>query len=222
MYASIMTRPDITHAINMLTRFMQQPQPTHLAAANRVLRYLASAKHLGLHYQRNTNNTTTSVAVSSYCDSDWGGDSDDRKSTTGYCVFVNDCLVSWSTKKQPTVALSSAEAELVSLVEAAKEVMMFHHLLTELQYNIITPSVIHVDNQSAMKIVENDTMRERTKHIDIKHHFIKEAIKANTIKLSWIESKQQIADIFTKALPTEAFNRHTSSLITNIEPSLSK
>jgi hypothetical protein len=127
--------------------------------------------------------------------------------------------VSWQTKKQSTVALSSAEAELMSLVEVAKEILFFKHVLTQLRYNIILPICINVDNQSAIKIAEHDVFRDRTKHIDIKHHFLHDCINDKIIKLVWKESKLEIADIFTKPISTDLFTQHRAKLLSAISSS---
>ncbi len=130
IYASVSTRPDITHAVNMVSRYMGQPTRNHMLAAKRILRYLKGTKEYGLQY--NTTNTDKEITVTAYCDADWGGSIDDRKSTSGYGVFVNNNLISWNTKKQRTVALSSAEAELMSVTEVTKEVTWYTQLFREL------------------------------------------------------------------------------------------
>ena len=125
--------------------------------------------------------------------------------------------MSWQTKKQQTVALSSAEAELSSLVEVTKEILFFRHLLTQLQYNIIYPITINVDNQSAIKIAQHDIFRDRTKHLDIQHHFLHNLINDKIIILTWVESKDQLADIFTKPLSSDIFTHHRIKLISHIQ-----
>ena len=130
---------------------------------------------------------------------------------------MNGSLVSWQTKKQPTIALSSAESELMSIVDVVKEALFFHQLISQMQYVVSLPIIIHVDNQSAIKIASNDIFRERTKHIDTKYHFIKHHINNNTVKLSWIETKHQIADIFTKPLSSPLFFQHRDNLVSFIQ-----
>ena len=199
---------------------MQQPQTQHLTAAKRVLRYLSSTPNYGLVYSLSPHKPNDIVIVG-WCDADWGGDKIDRKSTSGNCIFINNNLVSWQTKKQPTVALSSAEAELISLVEIAKDIIFFRDMLTQLNYNIIYPITINVDNQSAIKIAKHDVFRERSKHIEIKYQFLHQYINKEIIALNWVESQKQIADIFTKSLPSELFSIHRSKLISPISSSSS-
>lgn len=216
MYLSVSTRPDITHAVNMLSRYMQAPTSQHLIAAKKVLRYIKGAISYGLTFK--TGEQNKDIKITAYSDSDWGGDIADRRSTTGYCVFVNDNLVSWSTKKQVTVALSSAEAELIAMTEVVKEVLWFTQLIGELKYTVKYPVVIYVDNQSAIKIAENGVQHDRTKHIDIRYHFVKDYIKQKKIKIQWLESSEQRADIFTKALLVgDTFKKNRDRLIAKME-----
>ena len=192
IYASMSTRPDITHAVNMVSRHMHEPNASHMNAAKRILRYLKENNDVGLLYSNNSKNSVVSgrdrtrpkneVKISAYCDADWGGDWDDGKSTTGYCVFINDCLISWCTHKQPTVAHSSAEAELMGAVDVVKEVKWLKQLVEEMNYKVITPIVINIDNQSAISIAENDVSHARTKHINIKYHSIKNDIDEKSNK----------------------------------------
>ena len=133
IYASISTRPDITHAVNMLSRYMHTPSQTHMNAARRVLRYLKSCTEYGLVYDNGGKKNTMNdpLTITAYSDSDWGGDAVDSKSTTGYVVLLNGNLITWNTRKQNTVALSSAEAELMALVEVTKEMEWLSMLLGE-------------------------------------------------------------------------------------------
>ena len=210
LYASISTRPDITHAVNMVSRYMSSPSAQHLVAAKRILRYLQGTKALGLVYRRQRHVSDTSVTgqtltITGYSDSDWGGDLSDRKSTTGYCVFINGNLISWNTKKQQTVALSTAEAELMAIVEVVKEVKWMYQLLEEMYFKVELPVQIYIDNQSAIKIAQNDIEHDRTKHIDIKYHFLKKEVEEKRVNLNWVSTEKQLADIFTKALGSQIF-----------------
>ena len=212
IYASISTRPDVTHAVNMLSRFMSRPGKTHLNAGKRILRYLQGSSEYGLQYNRNKNEDGK-ITISAYSDSDWGGDSEDRKSTTGYVVFINNNLVSWSTKKQATVALSTAEAELMAAAEVIKEVIWMKYILNELMYEVRLPIHIFIDNQSTIKIIQNDIEHDRTKHIDIKYHFMKEKIKEGIIFPQWIETEKQLGDLFTKSLSLNVFRKFRDELM---------
>ena len=202
--ASCSTRRDITHATNMVARKMSTPTANDMIKAKRVLRYLNTQPNLGLLYTPN-HHQGDELTLTAYCDADWAGDLNDRKSTTGYCTFINDNLIDRQSKKQPTVALSSTEAEYMSIVEVAKEVIWMTSILTELRQKVHKPIIIYVDNQSAIKISENDTSHQRTKHIDIRHHFIRDLINNKSIVLKYIRTTEQRADIFPKALPPQTF-----------------
>jgi len=207
IYASISTRPDITHTVNMLSRYMSKPGKQHKTAAKRVLRYLNTTSNYGIVYNSNKNdNDNSEIVITAYSDADWGG-SEDRKSTTGYCVFINDNLISWNTKKQQTIALSTAEAEFMAATEVVKEVKWLTQILQELNYKVQKPILVFIDNQSAIKIGENDVEHDRTKHIDIKYYFIRDSVYENEIKLVYVPTDEQIADIFTKAVTPKVHNK---------------
>jgi hypothetical protein len=172
--------------------------------AKRILRYLRGTTQLGLMYKGNEEENGE-VVVSAYCDADWGKNKEDRRSTTGYCIYINENLVSWNTKKQTTVALSTAEAELMSVCECVKEVKWIQQLLTEMNMKVRIPIIVYEDNQATIKISENDTHHDRTKHIDIKYHFIRDDIKNKLIKLEWVTTDEQVADILTKTTTGPTF-----------------
>ena len=176
IYASYSTRPDITHATNMVARHMKSPTTQDMVKAKRLFRYLQGTQTLGLLYKAPSQHQGGELIITGYCDADWAGDTEDRKSTTGYCTFINNNLIDWQCKKQTTVALSSTEAEYMAISEVTKEVMWLKAILTELKQKVMSPIIIYVDNQSAIKISENPTAHHRTKHIDIRHHFIRNAI----------------------------------------------
>ena len=141
-----------------------------------------------------------------YCDADWGQDPIDRKSISGYIFQINNVAISWSSKKQPTVALSSMEAEYMALTHAAKELLWLKKLIAEINEDSAPNAItIFSDNQSAIAYAHDDQFHARSKHIDIRYHFIREAIQRNDIKLLYVESKENRADIMTKPLARVAF-----------------
>ena len=211
IYASTWTRPDITHAVNMVSRYMQTPTVVHQRAATKILRYLSGTSDFKLKYNNYNNNKN--VVITGYCDADWGGDKTDRKSTTGYCVYVNDNLVSWNAQKQHTVALSTAEAELMAMTEVMKEVAYIEQVLGEMKYVIQLPTAVFSDNQAAVQITHNDVNHDRTKHIAIRHLAVRDSINNKQIDVKWLRTDQQIADIFTKSLNFPQFNQHRQRLI---------
>lgn len=214
IYAAVSTRPDLTHAVNTCSRHLQQPQHSHVTSAKRMLRYVRGTTEHGLRFKKWQGEKDVATIIG-YSDADWGGDKNGRRSTTGYCVLINNNLISWNTKKQPTVALSTAEAELMAMVEVVKEVMWVQQLMDELNITIATPT-IRVDNQSAIKMSENDTHHDRSKHIDIRYYFVREAVKTKAVSIEWVPSEEQLADIFTKCLGRQVFERLRDRLVERV------
>ena len=188
-------------------------------AARRVLRYLKSCTEYGLVYDNGgkKHSMQDQLSITAYSDSDWGGDSVDNRSTTGFVVMLNGNLITWNTKKQPTVALSSAEAELMALVEVTKEVAWLSMLLGELHYKVKRPSLIFVDNRSTINMAQNISEHDRSKHIRIKYNYIKDEIDSGEIKLEWVSTDTQMADIFTKALQGQLFVNMRNRLLSKLQ-----
>ena len=213
------TRPDIAHATNLVCRFSQKPNATHLRAAKRVLKYLKDTANYGLRYRNDENKYGNECVITGFSDADWAGEKCDRKSTTGYCVYVNDNLISWNTKKQQSVALSTAEAELMAIVETVREVEWLSMLLTEMGYRVKKPSTIWCDNVAAISITQHDSDHDRTKHIDIRICYIRDIVKKGGIVVKWIESGKQTADIFTKTVRPQVFLTHRNNLVYDVDES---
>jgi hypothetical protein len=213
MYAAVACRPDIAYAVQLLARGMQAPTQQHMVAAKRVFRYLAGTKTVGLVFGSRNGDQTASTRgrdafrldVCAFADADWANDKADRKSITGWVAKVNGDPISWASKKQRTVAQSSCEAELYAEAAAIQEVLWLQGLLKELGLHVQTGSVVHGDNQSTLAISANGIKGERTKHVDVKYHFITETVNEGKVRLKWIPTTDQQADIFTKALPFPPF-----------------
>jgi len=218
LYATLSTRPDIAHAVHQLTKHTQQPKQKHWIAAKRVLRYLRGTAGVALKFGAGESAVTSGgeeeMVVSGYSDADWANDIRDRKSVSGWVVKLNGDVVNWSCKKQQTTALSTCEAELYAESACVQEVLWLRHLLEEIGLRLRPQSVVWGDNQSTLQISEDGIIRERTKHVDIKHKFITENIECNAIKVSYIRSEDQQADILTKALQKPIFVKHRESLMT--------
>jgi hypothetical protein len=202
-YIALSTRTDIAYAVNQLSRFLSNPGTAHWVAAKRVLRYLQGTAKMGLCFQDYNGNRSTSVEV--FCDADWAGDIDDRKSTSGIIIKLNGCPVVWLSKKQTTVALSTAEAEYIALASAIQEMIWMNQYLSELQLKDPEVPLVRSDNQAAIQIATNDTLHTRSKHIDIRYHFIRQILKEGQMKLSYVSTREQEADINTKALDMSTF-----------------
>jgi hypothetical protein len=218
MYLAVTTRPDIGFSVSQLARYMQNPGKKHVVAAKRVMRYIRGTPNHGLRFagQQSPNGERT-MKIQALCDADWGGELDERKSRSGYLIYVNGCLVSYSSKLQKTVSLSSAEAEYFAISVATQEIIWIHQVLTEVTMGTVpvdTP-VLQCDNRAAIAISSDDIHHERTKHIDIRHHFIREEVKQRRLVIEWIGTKEQIADIMTKPLGTLLFERFRDTIVFN-------
>ena len=203
------TRPDIAHATNIVCRHNSDPQPEHMHAAMHVLRYLKGTTNYGLRYRYYSGDD---VVLVGYSDASWA-DNEDRKSTAGYCVRVNSNLVSWSTRKQNVVATSTTESELIAVFEVVKEIKWLSMLLTEMGFRVRKPVTVFCDNRSTVQITQNSSDQERTKHIDIRMHFVRDEVKNGEVIVRWIETGQQTADIFTKPLEPQPFLTHRNNLV---------
>ncbi|RYF15528.1 MAG: transposon Pol polyprotein, partial [Oxalobacteraceae bacterium] len=219
MYAAISSRPDIAHAVHYLSSNTIAPTVRHMQAAERVLRYLAGTKDIGLVFGSRNGATLDScgpVAVDccAYTDADWAGDRSDRKSISGWVAKINGDPISWSSKKQKVVALSTCEAELYAEAAGMQEVLWIRGMLAELGLASEKASVMYGDNQGTVAITKNGVKGERTKHVDVKYHFTTDTIESGAVRLQWIPTKQQQADIFTKALDAQTFVGFRSVLMT--------
>jgi len=202
MFAACVTRSDIMCAAGQLSQFLNNPSSKHMAAAKRVLRYLKGTLTFGITYRPPPKRLT------GYSDANWGGDLDTRRSTTGYVVMINNGAAAWKSQLQVTVALSTMEAEYMALTEATKELIWIRNLLAELGYTnnkagANSPTELYSDNQSAIALAKNPVSHARAKHIDIRHHFIRDAVQNEIIWLQYIPTEEMTADSLTKALGRE-------------------
>jgi len=189
------TRPDITYAVSVVSRYMHDPRSDHMDAVYRILRYLKKNPGKGLLFKKNGH-----LNVEGYCDADWASCPDDRRSTSGYCVFVGGNLVIWRSKKQPVVSRSTAEAEYRAMSQSLSELLWINNLLTELKLHEASSMKLWCDNKSAINIANNPVQHDRTKHVEIDRFFIRERIDDGTLSLGFITSEEQIADCLTKGL----------------------
>jgi hypothetical protein len=209
MYASTGCRPDITFAVSYLSRFLNCYSEAHYNAAKYVLRYLAGTSNLGLKFKGGQP-----LLLTGYSDSDWGGDTNDRKSTSGYAFLVTgSSTISWASKKQQTVALSSTEAEYMALSDACKEAIWLRQLLLDLGHPQIQATPILVDNRGSIELTKHPVFHARTKHIDIRYHFIREKVEDNTINIMHCPTLEMVADFLTKPLSTEKFKMCRSAMM---------
>jgi hypothetical protein len=203
MFLAIATRPDIAYAVQSLSQFSANPTPEHWSAIKRVFRYLQGTRDLGLTY--GGGDFTTQFAA--YSDADWGADINDRKSISGYVYLLSGGAISWSSKKQPTTALSSTEAEYMAATHATRHAIWLRQLLAELGFSQPGTSAIYGDNQSSIALTRDAQYHARTKHIDIRHHFIREHVDAGDIELVYCPTEDNMADILTKGLYKPKFSQ---------------
>jgi hypothetical protein len=196
------TRPDIAYAVHCLTCKTHAPRKCDWESAKKVIRYLHTTKELKLKFPRTKSSTFN---ISAYSDADWGS-SADRKSLSGCLVRVNNCPIYWYTKKQNSVSTSTMEAEFTAASLLIKDVIWLRSIFTEAKLPYNNPTIIHVDNQAAIAQLEDESSPCKAKHMDIKLKFIKQHVKDGEIKPNYVETENQLADIFTKALPKPSFN----------------
>ncbi|CAM8990990.1 unnamed protein product [Rhodiola kirilowii] len=194
------TRPDIVYGVGLISRFMEKPQQSHLLAAKRILRYISGTIDYGIMYSH-----TEEFCLTGYTDSDWAGDVETRKSTSGYAFYLGDGVVSWSSKKQQVVALSTAEAEYIAVTTAACQAVWLRRILEDLKHKQEGPTRIMCDNKSAIALAKNPVFHGRSKHIGIRYHYIRELVKDGEIELEFCKTDEQVADIFTKGLSSDKF-----------------
>jgi len=196
------TRPDIMYAVSLISRYMENPKEIHLLAAKRIFRYLQGTADFGLLYKKGEHSD-----LMGFTDSDYTGDQDDRKSTSGYVFMLGTGAVSWSSKKQPIVTLSTTEAEFVAAASCACQAIWLRRILEEIQFKQQGETSIYCDNSSTIKLSRNPVLHGRSKHIDVKYHFLRDLAKDEVINLIFCRSEDQVVDIFTKPLKTPLFHK---------------
>jgi hypothetical protein len=200
------SRPDIMLSVCMCARFQSDPRECHLVAVKRILRYLVATPCFGIWYPKGST-----FYLIGYSDSDYAGCKVDRKSTSGTCQFLGRSLVSWSSKKQTSVALSTTEAKYVAAGQCCVQLLWMRQTLREFGYNLSKVPLL-CDNESAIRMADNPVEHSRTKHIDIWHHFLRDHQQKGDIEVFYISTENQLANIFTKPLDEKTFCRLRSEL----------
>uniref|UniRef100_A0A2N9HH98 Integrase catalytic domain-containing protein n=1 Tax=Fagus sylvatica TaxID=28930 RepID=A0A2N9HH98_FAGSY len=201
------TRPDLSFAVNSLCQHMQNPTSAHMVAAKRVLRYVRGTLSHGILFQPGPMHLTV------FTDADWAGNPVDRRSTTGFLVFLGNNLLTWASKKQPTVSRSSTKAEYRSLAVGAAEVAWIRMLLCDLHIFLPSSPTLWCDNTSAISLASNPVFHARTKHVEVDYHFVRERVVRGDLKVHFIPTADQLADLLTKALPTPRFLQLSNKLL---------
>ena len=198
LYLSVCTRPDIAQAVGVLARHMAKPSMDHWTAAKAVLRYIAGTLDLGITFKH------TGTPVEGYCDADFAGDLDTRRSTTGFVFILSGGAICWSSRLQPTVAVSTSEAEYMASAQAVKEALWLRKLMLDFGVKIGAMK-IYSDSQGAIKLLKHPIASIRSKHIDVIHHFARERVSRKEVMFEYCSTDAMIADCFTKALPPGKF-----------------
>ncbi|XP_044585033.1 secreted RxLR effector protein 161-like [Cotesia glomerata] len=196
LFAARVTRLDIEYAVNTVSQFVDNYNNTHWSAVKKIFRYLVGTIDCGIIYGASGSDES----LVGYTDADYAGCPDTRRSRSGYVFMLNNAPLSWCSKKQNIVSLSTTEAEYIALGHGVKEAIWLKRMLKEL--GIQCGSVpMNVNNQSAIKLASNPEFHKRTKHIEVRYHFIREVVEKGTIVLAYVKTQEQLADIFTKPLP---------------------
>ena len=201
------TRRNISYVVQQVCLFMHDPKTRHMSALKRIIRYIHDTLDFGLHLYP----SFVSKLVS-YTDANWVGFPDTRRSTYGYCVYLGDNLISWSAKRQPTLSQSSAEAEYRGVANVVYESCWIRNLLLELHFPITAITLVYCDNVSAVYLFGNPVQHQRTKHIEMDIHFVREKVAHGQARVLHVPSRYQIADILTKGLPLQLFHDFHDSL----------
>lgn len=201
------TRPDISYGVHQICLYMHDPRVPHFQALKRIIRYVKGPISHGQQLYRGNIDTLTA-----YTDADWGGCPDTRRSTSGFCVFLSPSLVSWSANRQQTISRSSSEAEYKGVANTVAELCWIRNLMLELHYKITKASVVYCDKIGSVYLSSNLVKHQRSKHMELHIHFVREKVAIDKVKVLYVPTPLQYADIFTKGLPATLFQQFRSSL----------
>ncbi|CAL2271616.1 unnamed protein product [Prunus armeniaca] len=201
------TRPDIAYVVSVVSQFRHSSNVSYRNVVDRILRYLKSSLGKGLMFSKNGD-----LEVVGYTYADWASSIIDRRSTSGYFTFVEGNLVTWRSKKQNVVSRSSAEVEYQGMAHGVCELLWIRRLFTDLGFKPEKPIELHCDNKSAIDIAHNPVQHDRTKHVEVDRHFIKEKIEKKIIRLPFVKSEDQLADILTKDFCGKVFHDSLTKL----------
>jgi hypothetical protein len=191
------TRPDLSYSVGLASRFMEKSTVMHAKAVKQILRYLKGTIDLGLVYVQGGE----ADKLVGYSDSDHGADTMERRSTGGMVFYLNENLITWCSQKQKTISLSSCESEFMAATAAAKQALWLRNLISEITKEEPKTVTLYVDNNSAIALMKNPVFHGRSKHIDLKYHFIRECIERGQIMVKRVCTEEQKADVLTKAMP---------------------
>jgi hypothetical protein len=207
------SRPDIANATRELSKVMDKPTPAAIKEMHRVIKYVIDTEGYGLKMHPDKLSADGTFEIVLFSDSDWAGDKDTRISVTGFCLFVQGCPVSWKSKGQKSVTLSSSEAELMALSEATKEIRFVYEILTSMGIKVKLPIVCRVDNVGAIFIAENATACPKSKHIDTRAKYVTKFISDGFLKVMFVKTDDNKSDLFTKNVSGDIYEKHEGDYI---------
>lgn len=207
MYLAVGTRPDIAHAVGIASRYLEKPTVVHEKSAKRILKYLKNTINFGILFH-----SDGTYQLNAYSDADFAGDIDSRRSTTGYVFIFGGGAISWCSERQKSVSLSTTESEYMAASQCIREMVWINNALQEILNGKLQTINFFMDNQSAIRLIKNPEFHKRSKHIDVRYHFIREKYIENLFILNYISTDDMIADIFTKALSAQKFKELASKL----------
>ena len=207
MWGQLATRPDLAFSVSLLARFQSNLGIEHWNALMHVVGYIKNTIDLGLTYSRDSE-----ISLMAYVDADYGRCRDTRRSTSGYVFIMAGGAVAWSSKRQATVALSTVEAEYVAMSRCAQQMLWMHSWLSEVEIEFTLPGIIKGDNRGAIALMKNTKDHGKVKHIDMRHHYIRELLKTGSITMEQVSSADNLTDLFTKPLPRDHHHRLLAAL----------
>ena len=216
LYLVKFSRPEISNAVRELAKVNDGPTKAHMKSLYQLIKYVVDTRHHGLVMEpTDTNNNTWEMRA--FCDSDYAGDKAGRKSISGFVIYIQGCLISWKSRSQKSVTLSSTEAEYVAISEMCAEIMFLKQVLEFLKIKVVLPIIVRVDNVGAIYLAQNAVSGPRMKHVDIRYHFVRDYIEDGIVKIVFVKSEDNDSDIYTKNLGEELFHKHSGKYIQAID-----
>ena len=209
LYLVKFSRPDISNAVRELSKANDGADRSSFKCLLRTIKYVLDTRNLFLKYEVDPKMMDKRWSIKTFCDSDFAGDKTSRISVTGYCIYVLDCLVAWKSRSQKHIILSSTEAEYVAVSDVCTEIMFIRMILEFLGVRVRMPIVVHCDNIGAIFLSYNAKISQRTKHINTKYRYVGEYVEQGIVKIVFVRSEENVADILTKNTSLDTFKKHT-------------
>ena len=214
LYLIKFSRPDLANSVRELSKVMGTATNGHFRSMLRVVKFVIDSEHRMLMFDVNKFQNNLDIwNLHAYCDSDYSGDGDERRSITGYCIYLQGCLIGWKSRAQRNVTLSSTEAEYVAVSEVCTEILFIKQVMEFLRLKIKLPITVNCDNVEAIFLSYIWKTSQRTKHVDIRYHFVREFVEDGIIKIRFVKSTNNTADIFTKNVKGDDYERHSNQFM---------